>query len=332
MSIFESTSNSSGDQEIYIFYSTLQIIESVSDKINYGVYSIVLIFSLIQTFWKNKRFDHLLSYINDAYSDGKFKSHQVSFHQQILTCYRYDQHFSHIPHPNRLMLFTIAIHIQILMNIAARTLFIRQTTLVNDCKSLQIPFEVLQCENNQDPCSSNGTETIIKCTYYSFQTNNLITMVTSVITWHYALRYFIIKFIRFVRWILFNNNDQPRKLCCCQATACRLRCIMYVNYIILWLYLLITVILGFVSNKSIYHIPVNTSVPAWTSTMLAVDRISTLSIALIPELLQNWLDTTVNGEVLQELKSKGLLLTNVEPLIYLISKKNQSDASTTKTN
>ena len=47
-------------------------------------------------------------------------------------------------------------------------------------------------------------------------------------------------------------------------------------------------------------------------------------MALVPELLQNWLDATANGEVLQVFESKGLLLANVEPLVYLTNKKPES--------
>ncbi|CAF0840679.1 unnamed protein product [Adineta steineri] len=331
MSIFESTSNSSLDRAIYISRSTTQIIESVYDKITYGVYSIVLILSVIQTFWKNKRINHVLCSIIEAYSDGKFESHQVCLRQQIVTCYRYDKRFSHIPHPNRIMLFITAIHIQLLMYIAVTTLLIRTTILVSDCKSLQLPLEFLQCQNNQDPCPSNGTETPIQCTYYSFEMTNIITMVTSVISWHYGLRYFAVKLIRFIRWTLFHNNDRPRKLFCCRcrATIRRLRCIMYVDYTILWVYLLTTAVLGFAYNINIYQIPVASFGAAWTPILMTVDRLFTLNTALVPELLQNWLDITANGEVLPILESKGLLLTDVEPLIYLTAKKNETSASTT---
>lgn len=83
----------------YIFQSTIKTINKVSDKIALAVYAIVLVISIIQTFWKNKRIDRLLAYVNEAYSDGKFESSRVCFRRQIITCYRFDQHFSYVPHP-----------------------------------------------------------------------------------------------------------------------------------------------------------------------------------------------------------------------------------------
>ncbi|UJR17062.1 hypothetical protein I4U23_003959 [Adineta vaga] len=317
MSLLPSTSNFSDDSEEYIFSSKIQLIEIITGKISYGIYAFAVIFSLIQTFWKNRTIDRLLSTITEAYSDRKLESHQVYLSQQIITCYRYDQRFSYIPHPNRAMVFIFAVHVQILMMIAIRTLFSRQTILVKDCTSLKFPLEMLQCENDQLPCPSNATENVVKCVYYSFQMTNLITMSTSVITWHNALRYSVIKLIRFIRWILFHGNDQPRNLCSCffPATSRRLRCIMYVNYIILWIYLLATAILGLGWNKTLYRITVDEFGSIWTPFVLAADRIYTLNMALIPELLQNSLDTIKHGD--------ELLLVDVETLIHLTSKKTK---------
>jgi hypothetical protein len=50
-------------------------------------------------------------------------------------------------------------------------------------------------------------------------------------------------------------------------------------------------------------------------------------LALAPELLQNWLDATANGEILELLEQKELLLTKVEPLVYLIKKKTEFSTS-----
>ncbi|CAF1392612.1 unnamed protein product [Adineta ricciae] len=324
-----SVSNSSFDQEKYFLPSTIQLIVSVTDRISYSVYAIALIFSVVQTFRRNQTLDRFLSYVVHEYSDGKFDSNQVYIRKQVITCYRYDQHFSYIPHPNRLMLFTVAVHVQVLMLIAIRTLFLRQSIAISDCVSFDFPLDVLQCDNNQSPCSSNGTESVVKCTYYSFQTTNIITAVTSVSTWHYALRYCVVKLIRFARWSTFRNDDQPRNFCCWRTTPCRLRCIMYVDYTMLWIYLLVTCILGLGWNKSLYQLPVDTFGSVWTPIIIAADRIYTLSMALIPELLQNWLDVTRNGEVLQVLKSNDLLLTNLEPLIQLTRKEKRPPSVTT---
>lgn len=61
----------------------------------------------------------------------------------------------------------------------------------------------------------------------------------------------------------------------------------------------------------------------WTPFLMAAERLCTLSFALIPELIQNWLDITSNGIILHDLELKILLLSNVEPLIHLINKKIQ---------
>lgn len=49
--------------------------------------------------------------------------------------------------------------------------------------------------------------------------------------------------------------------------------------------------------------------------------LSTLSLALGPKLLQNWLDETENGEILHGFESNGLVLGKSEPLIYLTNTK-----------
>ncbi|CAF4688525.1 unnamed protein product, partial [Rotaria sp. Silwood1] len=129
LGVLVSKDNSSIEFNAYIFHSTVLMLESVSQKIVLGVYSIVLIVSIIQTFWKNKRIDRLLAYMTEAYSDGKFGSNKVCFHQQTITCYRFDQRLSHIPNPNRSILPIIATHVQILMLITIKTLFVRRSEL-----------------------------------------------------------------------------------------------------------------------------------------------------------------------------------------------------------
>jgi hypothetical protein len=62
-----------------------------------------------------------------------------------------------------------------------------------------------------------------------------------------------------------------------------------------------TILFGFMWNKSVFRIPIDILRFVWTSIIIAEDRLYTLSMALVPELLQNWLDTTLNGEVLLEL-------------------------------
>jgi hypothetical protein len=62
--------------------------------------------------------------------------------------------------------------------------------------------------------------------------------------------------------------------------------------------------------------------------LIAGDRLCTLGSAVSPELIQNWLNATSNGEVLKTFKSKGLLLANVEPLIYLTNNKTKISTST----
>jgi hypothetical protein len=283
----------------------------------------------MQTLWKNKWIDHLLARMNAAYSDGKFQTSQVCFRQQIITCYQFDRRFSHIPNPNRLILFIISIHIQVLILIAIRTVLTRRSEVINDCFLFPYPYQILECDNKRDPCRLNDTDTAPKCTYYHFELANIITMVTSVITWHYALRYFVVKLIRLVRWTLFRDDDQPRKLCCCCRTTPRmLRYIMYFQYISLWLYLLFQIISGFVWNISLFRIAINLLGSTWMPILIAGDRLCTLGSAVCPELLQNWLNATSDGEVLKDFKSKGLLLANVEPLIYLTNNKTKISTST----
>jgi hypothetical protein len=322
--------NYSVDLELYIFHSTIKTVNATSEKVVLAVYLIVLVLSLIQTFWKNKYIDRLLARMNEAYSDGKFESSQVCFRQQIMTCYRFDQRFSYIPHPNRSILFIISTHIQVLTLVAIRTLATRQSELINDCFSFHSPYQVLQCEGARDPCQLNDTETAPKCSYYLFEQTNFITMVTSVITWHYALRYLVVKLVRFVRWILFRDNDQPRMLywCCCRATPCALRWLMRFQYIALWIYLFFIIFCGFMWNISLFNMSIDYLGPVWTPIFVAADRLFTLSLALAPEFIQNWLDATSNGEVLADFESKELLLANVEPLVYLIDRKTKFSTST----
>ncbi|CAF3759888.1 unnamed protein product [Rotaria sp. Silwood1] len=327
--VFLSTQNSGVDLESYIFHSTIKTIESVNDKIILVICAIVLILSITQTFLKNKRIDRVLAYLNEAYSDGKFESNQVYFREQIITCYRFDQRFSHIPNPNRSILLIIATHIQVLMLIVIRTLFIRRSEPVHDCFSFHYPYKVLECENSRDPCRLNETESSPKCTYYYFQMTHLIPMVTSIITWHYALRYFVVKLICFVRWALFRDNDQPRMLCwCCGPARPRIiRCSMYLNYIILWCYLFVLILFGFMQNRSPFGIPINMLGSVWAPMLTTIDRFCSLYLGLISELMQNWLDALENGAVLQVFESKGLFLDNVEPLIHLISKETKASTS-----
>jgi hypothetical protein len=323
-----SSSNSTVDIELFIFHSTIEQINTVSEKIVFVIYAIVLILSILQTFWKNKRMDRVLAYMNEAYSDGKFESSQVCFRQQIITCYRFDKRFSYIPHPNRAILFVISTHIQVLMLVAIRTLFTRRNELVNDCFSFHYPDKVLQCEDKRDPCRLNDTETDPKCTYYHFEQTNIITMVTSVITWHYALRYLIVKLIRFVQWILFRDDDRPRKwFCCCRITPCMLRGLMYLQYFSLWVYLFLTILLAFLWNRSLYRISIDLFGSVWAPIVIAGDRLFSLNMALVPEMLQNWLDATSNGKVLEVFESKELLLANTEPLVYLTNKKTKTSTS-----
>lgn len=184
------------------------------------------------------------------------------------------------------------------------------------------PYQILECENKRDPCQFNYTEIAPKCTYYHFELINVITMVTSIITWHYALRYLIVKLIRLVRWALFRDNDQPRRLCCCcRVSPCTLRCLMYLQYIYLWLYYSIIILCGFLWNLSVFCLSINLLGSTWTPFLMAGDRLCTLILALAPELIQNWLDATSNGKILHDFESKGLLLTKAEPLIYLTNKK-----------
>ncbi|CAF2716506.1 unnamed protein product [Rotaria sp. Silwood2] len=327
--VFVSTRNSGVDLESYIFHSTIKTIESVNNKIVLVIYSIVLILSIIQTFLKNKRIDRILAYMNEIYSDRKLESNQVCFHEQIITCYKFDQRFSHIPNPNRSILLIIATHVQVLMLIIIRTLFIRRSESVNDCFSFHYPYKVLECENNRDPCRLNETESIPKCTYYYFEMTHLITMVTSVITWHYALRYFVVKLVCFVRWAFFRDNDQPRIscLCCGPARLCITRYLIYLHYIILWCYLFILILFGFMRNKGHFGIPVNMLGSVWAPILTTIDRLCSVYLAMIPELVQNWLDTSANGTALQVVESKELPLANFEPLIYLISKKTKFSTS-----
>ena len=322
--------NSSTDREFYVFHSTVKRTNAFSEKVILSVAAIILVLSIVQTFWKNKRLDRLLASMNEAYSDGQFQSSQVCFRQETMTSYRFDQHFSHIPHPNRSILFIIATHIQVLILVAIGTVYIRRSELVKDCYSFHYPYEILECENQRDPCQFNDTETAPKCTYYHFELTNFITMVTTVVTWHYALRYFIVKLVRLLRWMLFRNDDQPRRMCCCccRASPRCLRCLMYFQYIALWLCLSVTIICGFARNLSLYRASIDAFGYIWAPIVLTGERLSILSLAFIPEMIQNWLDTTSNGEVLRDLESKRLLLDNVEPLVYLINKKSDTSTST----
>ncbi|CAF4263018.1 unnamed protein product [Rotaria sp. Silwood2] len=234
--VFVSTRNSGVDLESYIFHSTIKTIESVNNKIVLVIYSIVLILSIIQTFLKNKRIDRILAYMNEIYSDRKLESNQVCFHEQIITCYKFDQRFSHISNPNRSILLIIATHVQVLMLIIIRTLFIRRSESVHDCFSFHYPYKVLECENNRDPCRVNETE-------------------------------------------------------------------------------------------SHFGIPVNMLGSVWAPILTTIDRLCSVYLAMIPELVQNWLDTSANGTALQVVESKELPLANFEPLIYLISKKTKFSTS-----
>ncbi|UJR17002.1 hypothetical protein I4U23_003900 [Adineta vaga] len=318
-----STSNFSVDGELYIFHSSIQMFESISDKLVLIAYSVAFLISFIQTFWKNKHIDHLLTNMMEAYSDGKFVSNQIRYHEQIITCYRYDQRYSYIPNPKRVVLLIAVTHIQVILIIMIRTLFVRQNELINDCSSFREPYQILQCDDRRDPCRFNETETIPKCTYFYFEISHIITMVTSIITWHYALRYFIVKLIRIVRWLLFCDNDRPRKICwcCCRATPSCLRFIMRLQYIVLWIYLLSIILSGFILNVMIFRLSMDTLGSIWAPIMIAADRICSLTLAVAPELLQNWLNETYDGSVLQVLEQQNLLLNKVESLTNLIDKK-----------
>ena len=312
-----SASNVSNELGFYILYSTVKSVNTIIDKLVLVLFAIALVLTFIQTFWKNKSIDRFLSYLIDAYSDGNLKATFVSYRQQIFTCYQYDQRFSHIPCPKRLIVFIICIHIQILLLIAIKTSIIQKSELVADCSTFPRPYEILQCEQNRDPCRLNDTESVPKCTYYHFDLTNSITTVTSVVTWHYALRYFNVKLIRFIRWAIFSDDDQPRKCCCYfQTKQMVLRCLMYFHYVLLWLYLLTTTVVGFRWDVSAVYdvIP-----PDWRPISVTIERLCLVALATIPELLQNWLEATLAGKVLQVFHFEGRLLNNVEPLIYLIN-------------
>ncbi len=204
-----------------------------------------------------------------------------------------------------------------------------ESEFINDCESFHYPYLVLECEDQRDPCEYNSTQIAPKCTYYHLETTNFITMVTSVITWYYALRYFIIKLVRIVRWILFRDDDQPRKCCCCCRTTPRmLRCMMYFQYIFLWIYLFFLIFIGFMWNINMFHTSLELFGSAWAPIMTAADRLCTLSIAFAPELMQNWLNATSNGDALLNWKTKELLLADFEPLVHLINKKTETSTST----
>jgi hypothetical protein len=211
--------------------------ETISDKIVLSVYSVILLISLIQTFWKNKRIDRPFAHMNAAYSDEKFESIQISFHHQRMTCYRHDQRYSHFHYP----------------------------------------YQVLQCEDKRDPCQLNDTGSVPICTYYYFEMTNVITMVTTLIPWHYALRYFVIKLVRLVRWTLFRDDDRPRRVCCCCRPAPRLiQFIMRLQYITLWLYLFVMALLGFVWNITLFRLQVPILGSVFIPIFIAADRLCSL--------------------------------------------------------
>ena len=324
-----SASNFSTDLEFYVFHWTVNRVMAFSEKFVVAVYLIILLLSIIQTFWKNKRVDHLLTSMNEAYSHGQFQSNQVSLREVTMTCYQCDQRFSHIPHPNRSILFIIGTHIHVLIVVAIRMLYTRRREFIKDCYSFHSPYEILQCEDQQDPCQFNITGTAPRCTYYYFEASNFITMVTTVVTWHHALRYFIVKLVRLLRWMLFRNDDQPRRVCCCCRASPRcLRRLMYFQYIALWLYLCLTSLAVFLWNKNPFISSLDLLGYIWSPIFLTAERLYTLTLAIVPELIQNWLDKTSNGEILRDLESKGLLLVDVEPLVYLTNKKSETSAST----
>ena len=93
---------------------------------------------------------------------------------------------------------------------------------------------------------------------------------------------------------------------------------MYFHYALLWLYLVTTIVVGFRWNVSaVYDV-----IPAdWRPISVTAERLCLVALATIPELLQNWLEATFAGKVLQVFHLRGRLLANVEPLIYLINKK-----------
>ena len=277
MDVSVTKDNSSTELQVYIFHSTIQMLQLLIQKIVLVVYSIVLLVSIMQTFWKNKHIDQLLARMNKAYSDGKFESIQVCFHQQIITCYRFDQRFSHIRNPNRPILSIIAIHSHVLMVVAIRSLFVRKTELVNDCLFVHHPQKVFQCEYNRDSYRSNNDENVSKCKYYYFETNHLITMVASLVTWHYALRHFVVKLVRFSRWILFRSDNRLRTFCSCYLVKTWiLRCIMYFIYAILWLYLFFIVFTGFMWDVAFFSTSAHMTGTNWELMIVARDRLCSL--------------------------------------------------------
>lgn len=321
-----STGNVTPDTEYYVYYSAVERITVGSERIVLVFYGIAVILSIIQTFWKNKRFDRLLSSINETYSDGKFQSVQICINQKTVKCYKYADRFSYIPNPKRSILFIICTHIQILMLVALRTLITRRSETITDCTTFHYPYEILICENNRDPCEFNKTNIDPpKCIYYHCEMANLITTVTTIITWYYALRYFIIKLVRLVRWINFRDNDHPKKsFCCCRPTVRTLKIVMYIQYCYVWIYLSALIITGFVFKKSLFRSTADTLGYTWSPIVLAIDRISSLGIAFAPELTQNWLQATSDGTLLNLIDSPELSLVNVEHLLHVTNKKSDS--------
>lgn len=316
LGVFVSNKSVNMNMEMFIFQRTLQTLDMITLKIVLVLYSITLVISVIQTFWNNSRLDRIFASMSKTYSDNRFEEVRIALNGRMIDCYRYDQRFSFIRNPNRLILPIICIHVQVLLLIASRTVFIRRTETINDCWEYHFPSEILQCDSLDDPCHVNATEggKGPKCAFYYFETNHLISMVTSMVTWHYALRYFIVKIVRFIRWIIFTDEDQPRRFCCCcRPTRRVMQCLMYAFYLILWIYFLCIVLVGFIWNFDTTRFPVETLGIYWKPVLLVVDRLCSLTLAVIPELCQNWL------------KSMGTLtdvrLADHEPMVPLVEKK-----------
>jgi len=59
----------------------------------------------------------------------------------------------------------------------------------------------------------------------------------------------------------------------------------------------------------------------WEPIIIAADRLCSLTTAVAPELLQNWLDVSEKLELSHGSDPNGFDLANVEPLIHLTNKK-----------
>lgn len=91
---------------------------------------------------------------------------------------------------------------------------------------------------------------------------------------------------------------------------------MYFHYVLFWLYLCTTILVGFRWSVSVVYdvIPCD-----WGPISATAERLCLVVLATIPELLQNWLEATLAGKVFPVFHSEARLLNNVEPLIDLLN-------------